>query len=317
MAEGASRARARFGLAVVCAGALVGPFDTTVNTAFPVITEAFRVAQRDIQWVVIAFVLTQSALGVLFGHLGDRFGHRRIFAIGLLASALAHAAVALSTDFEVFVAMRALQGMAVGITLSCAPALATLMFPPASKGRVLAVYAAIASLGMAIAPWIGGLLLERWGWPGVYWFRVPLALTALALLAAAPTVDRSVPADEPPGAFDWPGALGLPAVMASLAFAVALLGRGFATPMVLALLAAGTAGAVLLVRHESRVAHPVIRIEPFRSPVFSALQLASVVINLVCFANLLVLPYVLVTDLGVGLVDAGALLAGYPGGAVL
>lgn len=187
-------ARARFGLAVVCTGALLGPFDTTVNTAFPVITGAFGLAPGEIQWVVIAYVLAQSAFAMVFGHVGDRIGHRRVFAAGLAASALAHAAVAVSTDFQTFVWMRALQGTAVGVTLACAPALATLMFPAESKGRVLAFYAATASLGMAVAPWLGGLLLDAFGWPGVYWFRVPLALAALLLLPLAPPALPSAPA---------------------------------------------------------------------------------------------------------------------------
>lgn len=199
--------RARLGLAVVCAGALLGPFDTTVNTAFPVITEAFGLERPDIQWVVIAYVLAQSLFALAFGHVGDRIGHRRVFATGLAASAVAHAAVALSNDFPTFVWMRALQGMAVGVTLACAPALATLMFPAERKARVLAFYAATASLGMAVAPWLGGVLLDAFGWPGVYWFRVPLALVALLLLPVAPVVQPARPAT-----LQTPAALGAAAL---------------------------------------------------------------------------------------------------------
>lgn len=255
--------RARLGLAVVCAGSLVGPFDTTVNTAFPVITEVFALAQRDIQWVVIAFVLAQSLLALVFGPLGDRFGHRRIFAIGLASSAIAHAAVALSPDFPTLIAARALQGMAVGITLSCAPALATLMFTPERKARVLAFYAATLSFGMAVAPWLGGLLLEAWGWPGVFWFRVPLALAALVCIGVVPSVPV-VPRDP-----------------------------------------------------QARRVFPVIRLEPFRDWRFSGLQLASVAVNFGCFANLLVLPYVLTRDAGVSIVATGLMLSAYPSGSVL
>lgn len=262
--------RARLGLAVVCTGALVGPFDTTVNTAFPVITGAFALGPRDIQWVVIAFVLAQSSLALAFGHLGDRLGHRRVFAIGLAASALTHAAVALSPDFTTLVATRALQGMAVGITLSCAPALATLMFPAERKAKVLAVYAAVASLGMAVAPWLGGLLLDRFGWPGVFWFRVPLALVTLLLLALVP-------------------AALVPAVSADPGFAA-----------------------------DPRLPRPRFGwIESFRSRRFSGLQVASVAVNLACFANLLVLPYVLTRDAGVTIVAAGLMLSAYPSGSVV
>jgi len=308
--------RARLGLAIVCLGALVAPFDTTVNTAFPVITDAFALAPRDIQWVVIAFVLAQSSLALVFGHLGDRFGHRRVFAFGLGASVLAHAAVALAPDFPTLVAMRVLQGMAVGVAVSCAPALATLMFPPAEKGRVLALYAAAVSLAMAVGPWLGGLLLDAFGWPGVFGFRVPLALVALLLLPVLPPIART--AAHAGAGFDWAGALGLAAVLACLVLAlVSLTGPGGAGPVGLALLALGIAGAVLFVRHESRIARPVLRIAPFRSPRFSGIQAASVVVNLACFANLLLLPYVLTGEAGFSIVAAGLLLSTYPGGSVL
>lgn len=311
--------RARLGLAIVCLGALVGPLDTTVNTAFPVITKAFSLPLRDIQWVVIPFVVAQSALALVFGHLGDRLGHRRIFALGLIASALAHAAVALAPDYPTLVAMRAAQGAAVGITLSCAPALATLLFPPEQKARVLAAYAAATSLGMALGPWLGGLLLDAFDWPSVYWFRVPLALAALALLPLAPRTPMPRPASTHAAhRFDWAGALGLPAVMTCLALAIAELTRpGAGAGTGLALLAAGLAGGVWFVRHENRTAHPVLRMAPFRSVRFSALQAAAVAVSLAGFANLLLLPYVFTREAGVSIAAAGLLLSAYPGGSVV
>jgi MFS family permease len=308
--------RARLGLAIVCLGALVAPLDTTVNTAFPVITAAFGLPARDVQWVVIAFVIAQSSLALVFGHLGDRFGHRRVFAIGLAASVLAHAAVALAPDFPSLVGARVLQGMAVGIAVSCAPALATLLYPPADKARVLALYTAAVSMAMAVGPLLGGLLIEAFGWPGVFWFRVPLSLAALLLVPLLPVVSR--PAGGRGEGFDWAGALGLAAVLTCVVLALTELTRpGALRPQALPLLALGVGGALLFVRHESRIAHPVLRMTPFRSRRFSGIQAASVAINLACFGNLLLLPYVLSGGTGASIAAAGLLLSTYPGGAVL
>ena len=315
--------RARLGLAIVCLGVLVGPLDTTVNTAFPVITAAFALPLRDIQWVVIPFVVAQSAASLVFGHLGDRLGHRRVFALGLAASALAHAAAAMAPDYPTLVAMRGLQGAAVGIAVACAPALATLLFPAERKAAVLSLYAAVFSLGMALGPWLGGLLLAA-GWPAVFWFRVPLSLLALALL---PLLPSGVPAQAHAAAvrqrgaaraaFDWPGALGLPTVFACLALGIAEStrpGAGMTGPLLLLL---GLAGGVLFARHESRAAHPVLRMAPFRSPRFSGLQAASVAVSFACFANLLLLPYVLTREAGLSIASTGLLLSAYPAGSVL
>lgn len=311
--------RALLGLAIVCLGALLSPLDTTVNTAFPVITAAFSLPLADIQWVVIPYVLAQSIFALVFGHLGDRFGHRRIFALGLAACALAHAAVALAPDYGVLVAMRVFQGAAVGMTVACAPALATLLFAPAGKALALARYAAAFSLAMALGPWFGGLLLGSFDWPSVFWFRVPIALVALALV---PLLPRFAPAPAAPDAarhrFDWAGTIALTAVLVCLTAAlVVLTDPEGAAWFGLGLLALGIAGGVGFGRIESRAARPVLRTGHFGSARFTGIQLASVAISCACFANLLLLPYVLTGRVGASIVLAGLLLSVYPGGSVI
>lgn len=321
--------RARLAFLVVCLGSLVAPLDTTVNTAFPVITQAFALPLRDIQWVVIPFVLAQSSMALIFGHLGDRWGHRRVFALGLAASVIAHLAVGAATSYPALAGLRVLQGAAVGIAVACAPALATLLFPPAEKARVLVWYAAAFSLATAVGPWLGGLLLQAFGWPGVFWFRAPVALAALLLLPVVPRLPRPDSSPVAGGAsdagratghagFDWAGALGLTGLMTCFVLAFVELTRpdgigAFALP----LLALGLGGAWLFARHESRAAHPVLRVAAFRSRRFSGVQIASVIVNLACFGNLMLIPYVLTRDAGASIAAAGLLLSAYPTGSVL
>lgn len=325
--------RALLGLAIVCLGALLSPLDTTVNTAFPVITAAFSLPLADIQWVVIPYVLSQAIFAIVFGHLGDRFGHRRIFALGLLACALAHAAVALAPDYGVLVAMRVFQGAAVGMTVACAPALATLLFPPAGKALALARYAAAFNLAMALGPWIGGLLLGAFDWPGVFWFRVPIALLALALVPLLPSfapapagiaaAATGAAVDPGPGSgkghgFDWTGTVALAAVLVCLTFALVVLTDPEGSAWLgLSLLALGIAGGFGFGHIESRAAQPVLRTGHFRSGRFTGIQLASVAISCACFANLLLLPYVLTGRVGASIVLTGLVLSVYPAGSVI
>lgn len=324
--------RALLGLAIVCVGALLSPLDTTVNTAFPVITAAFSLPLADIQWVVIPYVLAQAIFAIVFGHLGDRFGHRRIFALGLFACALAHAAVALAPDYGVLVVMRIFQGAAVGMTVACAPALATLLFPPAGKALALARYAAAFNLAMALGPWIGGLLLGAFDWPSVFWFRVPIALLALALVPLLPNfapapAATAMPAtsstithrDRNPGhGFDWTGTVALAAVLICLTFALVVLTDPAGSAWLgLSLLALGIVGGFGFGHIESRAAQPVLRTSHFRSGRFTGIQLASVAISCACFANLLLLPYVLTGRVGASIALTGLLLSTYPAGSVL
>lgn len=309
--------RRRLALAAVCLGTLAGPLDTTVNTAFPVISAAFALAPHAIQWLVIAFVLTQTSLTLVFGRLGDLFGHRRIFAIGLATCAVAHLAVGLAPDYPTLVAMRVLQGLGVGLVVSCGAALATLASPAADRQRVLALYVASTSLAMAVGPWLGGVLIAAFDWPAVFLFRAPLALLvwlALPWVLPAPAGRQGAAP-----AFDWVGAVGLSALLCAMVLGLAELARPAGRAAVgLAGLGAAMLGAVLWVRHASRTPHPVLRLAPFRSRLFSGVQLASVVLSLATFANLLLLPYVLMRGpqaLPIG--AAGLLLALYPCGAVI
>lgn len=310
-----------------------------VNTAFPVITAAFGLPLRDIQWVVVSYAIAQTSLTIVFGRIGDLHGHRQVFAIGLAACVVTHAAAALAGSYGALIAARVFQGIAVGMTAACAPALATLMFPPADKRRIVAFYVMAVNVGMAAGPLLGGVLVELFGWPGVYAFRVPLALGVLCLLpwlpapaaasdagAAGTSADASAGAGDAGAArpahglaaFDWAGALlmtaALAAVILALGEATRPAGRGW---LALSLLAAGCAAGWGFVRQENRVAAPVMRIEPFRSPLFSAVQLASSVIHFAGFSILLLVPYVTAGWSGVSIVVAGGLLALYPAGAVL
>jgi len=151
-----------------------------------VITDAFGLPLRDIQWVVVSYVIAQSSLTIVFGRLGDVHGHRRIFAFGLAASALTHWAAAAAASFGELIGARVFQGISVGMVSACAPALATLMFAPADKRRIVAFYVMAISIGMAVGPLLGGLLIARFDWPGVYGFRVPLALIVLGLVPWLP-----------------------------------------------------------------------------------------------------------------------------------
>lgn len=309
--------RAGLGLAIVCLGALLSPLDTTVNTAFPVITAAFSLPLADIQWVVIAYVLSQSVSALVFGHLGDRFGHRRIFALGLVASAAAHAAVALAPTYPFLVVMRVWQGAAIGMTVACAPALATLLYPPTGKALALARYAAAFSLAMALGPWIGGLLLASFGWPGVFWFRVPLALLALALV---PLLPRFEPAPTQAGAyrFDWGGTLALTTMLVCLSFALTVLTDPHGSVALgLTLVVACVASTFAFRAIAARTSHPVLQPAHFASPAFTGIQLASAALSCACFANLLLLPYVLTGTVGASIVFAGLILAAYPAGSVI
>jgi MFS family permease len=293
-------------LVLVGLGASVVPLDTAVNIAFPDITHSFGLPIRMIQWVVICYVLTYASLMLAFGRVGDLFGHARVFRAGLLWSLAAFLLCAAAPAYGWLLFCRVLQGIGAGLVISVAPALVTGLFPEQRRGRAVAAFTMIFALGSAAGPLIGGTLVSLWGWPAVFWFRAPIALTALLLVRGLPARPRA----EDRASLDIGGAVLLALAISTLLLFVNELPRldrqdWFAALLLVVALAALAAFA----RRESRVSAPIVDLRFFRSLGFAAVNFASVLIYLTSFAVLLFVPYYLVRFTAMPLPLAGAVLA--------
>lgn len=169
-------------LLIVGLGASIAPLDFSVNVAFPAITRAFDLDTQSIRWIPLSYVLTYGLLVIGFGALGDRIGHLRVFRFGLILAVAALSLCALAPNYAWLVGARVLQGISMGLTLSCAPALVTFLYKEHERTRALSMYGSMTAVASLIAPLAGGISIAWLDWPGVYWFRIPLALLALACL---------------------------------------------------------------------------------------------------------------------------------------
>ena len=163
---------------MICLGASIAPLDFSVNIAFPAMTQAFSLDTQGIRWVAICYMLSYGGLMLLFGSVGDRIGHLRVFRWGLMLGAVAFLLCALAPSFPILLAGRVVQGVATALTVSCAPALVLRLFADHRRTWALSRFGAYFALAAAIAPVMGGLMTGLMGWPGVYWFRIPLILFA-------------------------------------------------------------------------------------------------------------------------------------------
>lgn len=292
------------GLVIVGLGASLAPLDIAVNVALPAITGHFRLALGDVQWLVICYVLVYGSLMLVCGKLGDLFGHRLIFRIGLLVSAIGCAACAAAPDWPLFLWARAGQGVGTALALSCTPALATSVYPADERLKALAGFSMAMSLAAAIGPLLGGVLVEVWGWPAVYWIRVPIALLTLLLSGLLPSPQ---PQSRP---FDALGGVLVAACMSSLLLSLVLSQR-VAVPGWIAALLFGAALALLAtyVARARHVEEPIIRPSLFADAAFTVPNVVNVVANLAGFSILLLTPYYLVNVLKLPAVLAGAVLA--------
>jgi MFS family permease len=298
--------RAWLGFLAIGLAVLTPAMDTSVNIAMPAITQAFALGQRDIQWVVTCYMLVNGALMLTCGKLGDLHGHRRVLQSGLLLITFAFIACTLAETYLVLLAGRALQGVGMALTLSCAPALVTSLYPASQRTRLLGIYGAIFAFGGAMGPIAGSWLVAFMGWSGVFAFRAPIALAALALSVFLPrSASASGPRDRSDSVFDRLGAILLVVWMGALMLACAgphdvaavwplkpaWLPDGARLGWLLA--GIGAAGLALFLWHEARLTEPIIRPAVFKSLPFSVLNGLCLTVNLTNFSVLLLVPYFL------------------------
>lgn len=288
---------------------MVVPLDSSVNIAFPYMTDHFAIGVSDTKLIVISFILTSISLLLIAGRAGDVWGHRLVFQAGLVISAVGLALVALAPTFPVLLAARVLQGTGGALLIGSSPALAIGLFPENRRGLVIGAYAMMFAVGTAGGPIIGGFLIDAWDWQAVYWYRVPIALAAL-ILSPLLTVPASGP--EKPPAFDFGGAIMLGVAIAALFIALNLAWDGGLSWAVFAVIAA--IAFALFVRRQIHFTEPIIDLALFHRPWFSGFAVASLLINLAAFSIMLLTPFYLRRISGLGAAEAGLILASFPAG---
>jgi MFS family permease len=290
-----------FRLVMLGLGMSVVPLDTAVNISFPDITGSFGLPISMIQWVVICYVLTYAALMLAFGRIGDIGGHARVFRAGLAWSVVAFLLCAAAPTFGWLLFCRFLQGIGAGLVISCAPALVTGLYPETRRAHAVGIFTLIFALASASGPLIGGIIVARWGWPAVFWFRAPIALVSLLLLRGLPSGATSTGER-----FDIVGALLLALGLTTLLLGINALrgGSGAAPVLILAF-----ASLALFVWWEGRAPRPIIRIELFADPGFTAVNLVTALMYLATFSVLLFVPYFFARFSVMPLPLAGAVLA--------
>ena len=311
--QGMDGARRWWIAACVALGLFASALDTTVNVALPTIADAFDTDISSLQWVIIAFVTTSTALGVTMGSAGDRFGLARFFRFGLLIYAVAMLLLGLAPDLNALVALRVLQGVASAAVLSVGPALVGLAFPAGQRGRALGLMGGTQAVGSVAAGFGGGLLIDAFGWPAIFLGRLPFL--AVALVLALVVLRNDSPAGAPQTAgivgkrFDFAGAIAFSVAIGSLLVGVNLLraAGGSALPA-LVLLSSGALAGATFVYVERRAAWPVLDLSLFRRRPFSAAFLTLLLNSLGAFTIWFVFPFFVADVLGHGPTALGLLL---------
>lgn len=272
-----------------------------VSTALPTIRLDLQASIAQVQWTVTAYGLSFAGLLMTGAALGDRFGRRRVFMVGLALFAIASAGCGISPSVEWLIASRAVQGVGAALVMPLAVALLSAGFPASSRGRALGIFEGLTGLATIAGPPVGGIIAQLVGWEAIFWVNVPIA--ALLLVLAR---QRTTESYGPDAALDLPGLVLVTAGATALVWALV---RGNEAGWVsVQVLSAAAVGATLLVGFVVRqrgAAAPMLPLSLFGSRAFSAGTAASLALFAALYGSVFFLAQFLQAGLGYSPLEAG------------
>ncbi|MER5178086.1 MFS transporter [Streptomyces sp. NPDC002896] len=256
-------------LVVLCVSLLLVAVDATVlHVAVPAVTEDLRPGAIELLWIVDVYPLVCASLLILFGTLGDRVGRRRVLLLGYALFGVASGAAALAHTPEILIAARALLGVGGAMIMPATLSILRQVFPDRrERALAIGIWSAVAAVGAAVGPLLGGFLLEHFWWGSVFLVNIPLMLVSLPVgrwLLPESTGDRN-------GPWDVAGALMAAVGLFGVVFGVKRAGGGepLISPLTVLPLVVGAALLVWFVRRQRRRAHPLVDLKMFARPAFS------------------------------------------------
>jgi EmrB/QacA subfamily drug resistance transporter len=280
---------------------------TVVNVALPAIQRDLRATAAEVQWVVESYALFLAALLLVGGALGDRFGRRKVFMLGIAIFAVASIACAVAANVQQLIAARGLQGIGAALLVPGSLALISAAFPQEERGRAIGTWSGFSGITAALGPVLGGVLVDRYSWVWAFLLNVPLALIVLVIAWRHVPESRSDSAAH--NSLDGWGAL-----LATLALGVVVYTlieapvQRWSIALVLALLLLGAVLMALFVVVEQRGRAPMVPLSLFQSRNFSGANLLTLLLYAALGGGLFYVPLNLIQVQGYSATAAGAAL---------
>ncbi|HET7872985.1 MAG TPA: MFS transporter [Terriglobales bacterium] len=303
--ESAERARGRWILAACILGSSLAFIDgTVVNVALPNMQTALHASLSDLQWVVESYALFLAALLLVGGSMGDIYGRRRIFMVGVAIFAAASAWCGFAASVHQLVVARAVQGMGAALMVPGSLAIITASFPEKDRGRAIGTWSGFTGITTAIGPVLGGWLVQHLSWRWVFFINLPIAAAVVVISLLHVPESHAESAGH---RLDGPGALLITGGLGGMVFGlIEAPNYGWGHPLVWGSLAAGVVLTSAFLRLEARRAKPLLPLELFRSRNFSGANLLTLFLYAALGAVLFFLPFNLIQVQGYTPTQAGA-----------
>jgi drug resistance transporter, EmrB/QacA subfamily len=276
-------------LFAIALGTIMVPINASiVNVSLPAITTFFSTSIASSEWVITAYLINLLGFVLLFGRLGDFYGHERIYMAGLISFLFTSFLCSLSPSITFLIVFRGLQGIAAALMISVSLGIVKSAFPPSQTGKALGMYAVAISAGLAIGPVIGGLLQTFFGWQTIFLVNLPMGI--ISFLLCYRVLKRG---ETKPVKLDVLGAV----LQYLCLFAVVYLLNDIQTStlnnitILMAIIAFTT--LILFIWNEKRSDDPLLDLEIFKNKTFSAFNL-SLYFNYICmYMILFIMPFYL------------------------
>src|SRR6185503_15382669 len=267
-----SRIRPLWTFAIVSVALFMVVLDNlVVTTALPSIRAELGGGLQALEWTVNAYTLTFAVLLLTGAALGDRFGRRRMFVIGLGIFTAASALAALAPSTDALIAARALQGAGAAIVTPLTLTLLSTAFAPEKRGLAIGAWSGISGLGVALGPLVGGAVVDGISWHWIFWINVPVGIAVIPF-AATKLAESHGPARQ----LDLPGVGLASAGLLGIVYGIVRGSElGWTSTTVLGSLIAGAALVAVFLAWEARTEHPMLPLRFFRSRGFASVNLVS------------------------------------------
>ncbi len=293
-------------LATILGSSMAFIDSSVVNVALPRLQSELHASASSVQWVVEAYALLLGALILIGGSLGDQFGRKRIFMLGVIVFALASIWCGFSQTIEQLILARSVQGVGGALLTPGSLAIIRSSFDSAERGKAIGTWSGFSSITSALGPLLGGWLVQNTSWRWIFFINIPLAIIVLVVSVLHLPESRS---EEGPRHLDFPGAiltaLGLGGVVYGLIQAQNV---GFADPIVLSCIIGGLIALGLFLVVEQRSPAPMMPLTLFRSRMFSGTNLLTLLLYAALGGALFFLPFNLISAQGYTATAAGASL---------
>jgi EmrB/QacA subfamily drug resistance transporter len=301
-----SRAQEKWILAATIIASTMAFSDMTiVNVALPVLQASLGASFAAVQWVVESYTLVLSAMILVGGAIGDLFGRRRVFSVGIVIFALASLGCGLAPDAEILIVARGVQGFGAALMMPGSLAIVSASFPRDRQGDAIGLWSVSTGIAMAVAPAFGGWLIDTFSWHAAFLINLPLAALALGITLRFVPESRSDHAR----ALDLAGMVMAILGLGALTYGLIAAGEhGFADLHALGPMLGGALTLVLFVLAEARARDPMVPLRMFKLPNFGGIQAYTFLLWAALHGTTFFVPFRLMQVQGLNPTEAGMAL---------